>query len=451
MARDPKRFARSWRQRGAALVFALAALSVGVVALYLSYDIGSAVAAKTRLGDAADTAAYSAAVWRARALNFAAYGNRAIIAQEVAVAQALTRQSWIAYFERFTETVAEVAQIFPPAYAIAEGVHEAVQIAQELTDIAAQAEIRLRDEPEVGYKTLLVRSQRLIHGAGGVFGAGAVALEVAKAADPRLVAFALPDGGAYKRFARVYSSDADRARLADVTLRSLDAYSRDRGREHYLPLVSSCLLAGGDPRADYHKRGGTMLVPGLERWEAADTGSIKNNVRARFSRRCSRREIAPVGWGGAEAAAPRPEGGLRGDPGRVRENPLAYANADRELANAGERQHTTTGIASVLELDESILTGRRPPRSRLAVLASLPAAKLRDSAALGLAPAGAGSGHWPGGRLWAVSAAEAYFRRPPAAGERRSELASLYGAFWQARLVPITAADRDAAQAYVER
>ena len=107
-------------------MFALAALSVGVGALYLSYDIGSAVAAKTRLSDAADTAAYSAAVWRARALNFAAYGNRAIIAQEVAVAQALTRQSWIAYFERFTDTVAEVAQIFPPAYAIAEGVHEAV-------------------------------------------------------------------------------------------------------------------------------------------------------------------------------------------------------------------------------------------------------------------------------------------------------------------------------------
>ncbi|MEZ5654102.1 MAG: pilus assembly protein TadG-related protein [Burkholderiaceae bacterium] len=440
------------RQRGAALVLALGCLFVAGAALYLVYDIGTAVAAKTRLSNAADSAAYSAAQWRARALNFVAYSNRAIIAQEVAIAQALTRQSWAAYFENVTNNIATVAQVFPPAYAIAEGVHEVAMLTQYATDIAAQAEILLRDSPQIGYKSLLVRSQRLIRTAGGTFGAGAVAMEVVKAADPNMAAFALSDGGAFQRFSRVYESDTDRLRLAGLTTRSLDDYTRDRGHGHVLPLPGACLPIGAPPSeglAEYRKRGGTGLVPGLERWEAADTGSLHNSVRTRFSRRCQRREILPLGWGGAEAAAPDPIGGLRGNTGAVRDNPIAYDMADSDLADSDARQHQGTGIARVLELDDRVLDGRDTPRSRVAVLASLSANRLRGSAGLGLGASSLTSaGNWPGGRLWALSAAETYFRRPPTATGRAFELASLYSPYWQARLVPVTTADRDAAGSY---
>lgn len=442
------------RQGGAALVLGLFFLAAGGAALYFAHDTGAAVTAKTRLNDTADTAAYSAAVWRARALNYAAYANRAIIAQEVALAQAITRQSWAGYFERFTTQVDQIASVFPPARRFTGAVREAARLGEQATDLAARAEIRLRDAPAVGYKTLLQRSQQLLRDSAGGFGAGAIALEVAKAADPQVFAFAMPDQGAWRDFTRVYASDADRGRLRDLTLRSLDAYSRDRGREQILPIPAACLPVSASPAdwfARYRKHGGTALVPGLERWEAADTGSVHNGVRARFSFTCRRREVLPMGWGAAEVAWPAPSGELLGDPGGVRVNPLAWRQAADALATDETRTHRGTGIARVLELNYASLANRRFPSSRIVVLASRPARSVRSAAALGLTGSGLVTRPLlPGNRLWAISAAEAYFRRPPG-GSRANELASLYGAYWQARLAPVSDADRQAAGRYGAR
>ena len=54
-----------------------------------------------------------------------------------------------------------------------------------------------------------------------------------------------------------------------------------------------------------------------------------------------------------------------------------------------------------------------------------------------------------GGRLWSLSAAQVYFRRP--AGEAvGQEYASLYSPYWQVRLVEPTAAQRALADGYVQ-
>jgi hypothetical protein len=55
------------------------------------------VVEKTRAENAADAAAYSAALVQARALNFAAYTNRAIVANQVAIAQTLSLINYINY------------------------------------------------------------------------------------------------------------------------------------------------------------------------------------------------------------------------------------------------------------------------------------------------------------------------------------------------------------------
>ena len=57
--------------------------------------------------------------------------------------------------------------------------------------------------------------------------------------------------------------------------------------------------------------------------------------------------------------------------------------------------------------------------------------------------AGDGSPH-----LWALSAAEVYFRRP-ADAPARVEYASLFNPYWQVRLAAPTAADRAAALVHV--
>ena len=87
---------------GYALVLALVLAVLASAGLFHMFRTGQTLAHKTRLLNAADAAAYGAAVWRARVLNFNAYSNRAIIAQEVAVAQALTLQSWSRHFEQFS-------------------------------------------------------------------------------------------------------------------------------------------------------------------------------------------------------------------------------------------------------------------------------------------------------------------------------------------------------------
>jgi hypothetical protein len=53
-----------------------------------------------------------------------------------------------------------------------------------------------------------------------------------------------------------------------------------------------------------------------------------------------------------------------------------------------------------------------------------------------------------GDRIWSLSAAEAWFRRPPGAAAR-IEYASLYSPYWQARLVEPSPAERAAAAGYV--
>jgi hypothetical protein len=79
-------------QRGQVLIFCLGMLIAGAGVLILMFDTTQVVTAKSRLVQAADASAYSAAAWRARVFNYIAYSNRAIIAQEISVAQAVMVQ-----------------------------------------------------------------------------------------------------------------------------------------------------------------------------------------------------------------------------------------------------------------------------------------------------------------------------------------------------------------------
>jgi len=81
-------------QRGQSLVFVTVMVLVMVLAMMLTYNIGQLTNQKIRLQNTADAAAYSAAVAQARDYNFSAYINRAMIANDVAVAQLVALRSW---------------------------------------------------------------------------------------------------------------------------------------------------------------------------------------------------------------------------------------------------------------------------------------------------------------------------------------------------------------------
>src|SRR5882672_9426329 len=93
--------------KGQALVMGLVVLFMGAIMLFYLFSTGQVSADKQRVTNAADAAAYSAALWRARVLNYDAYSNRAMIANEVAIAQTLTLTSETQYLKNLTLCLAQ--------------------------------------------------------------------------------------------------------------------------------------------------------------------------------------------------------------------------------------------------------------------------------------------------------------------------------------------------------
>lgn len=94
--------------RGQALVLTLAIALIGAAAIFLLYNTGQSMAAKGKVTNAADAAAYSGGVWVARHLNFMAYTNRAMVANHIAVGHFVSYMSWLRYVEDTTENAHSV-------------------------------------------------------------------------------------------------------------------------------------------------------------------------------------------------------------------------------------------------------------------------------------------------------------------------------------------------------
>lgn len=436
-------------QRGQVLLLSLLLTLVGAAALLFVFDSGQIISAKTRALTAADTAAYSAASWRARVLNYNAYSNRAIVAQEVAVAQAITLESWANYFESFTESIETLSRIYPPVYTYAKAAAEAAHYSRLATQYAAALEIKLRDAPTIGYKSMLTYSQHIMHYSASDFGLSAIAQEVAGTADNRIKAYVLPIGTKHKNFIKHYKSDAERQRMRRVVERSLDRFTAGpRDANLSLGVPAACVVPGDPPHEatwHYRKRGGTKLAPGLDRWEAADTGSVQASRFSRRKFRCSRLELYPMGWGGAEVPVGRQENDILDNPGGVAINHRALSNAVNEMSDSERPDHQGTGIARVFDLNYDGLSNKRLPTSRVVVLTKLKASRIRlagelmpEGERLKVKPA------LPRNEVRAVGVAEVYFQRPPSAPTRQ-EFASLYNPFWQVRLASATMAEKAAA------
>ena len=81
-------------QRGQALAFIGVTAVVVLLGLLLLYNVAQLTTQKMKLQNTADAAAYSGALTEARDYNFTAYANRAMIANQVAVAQIVGLRSW---------------------------------------------------------------------------------------------------------------------------------------------------------------------------------------------------------------------------------------------------------------------------------------------------------------------------------------------------------------------
>ncbi|XHF26768.1 pilus assembly protein [Corallococcus exercitus] len=114
-------------ERGQAMVLGVVVMLVLAVTIMTSVGIGRGVYEKIKLQDAADAQAYSLAVKEARAYNFLAYTNRAMIVHYSAMLTVMSYVSHAVYLDRTIGVAAKYLQYIPGIGAVFAAVSAAIK------------------------------------------------------------------------------------------------------------------------------------------------------------------------------------------------------------------------------------------------------------------------------------------------------------------------------------
>jgi hypothetical protein len=440
------------RQRGQSLVIGLFMLMIGALALFFQFSSGQVSADKQRVTNTADAAAYSAALWRARVLNYHAYSNRAMIANEVAIAQTLTLLSETQYLKNLAACLAFEAgdgdymcsSAAPTILAIFglssyfSGAREILEYYQRLLQPTATAEIFTRSQV---INRGLSASQELLHGSANSFVLQAVvARQVTVANDDNFTVRVVPDsfaGGLGASFTQRYSGER-RDRIANIVRARLDPYTRDR-RFTVPPLPCTPI-----PLIVLRKRGTTELSADLDRWEASDNLS---EWREQLTIKGCRRNEGAISWASQSADGGSME--MRG--AEINRNRRSRGYSRDDDVNY-DHSNSYAGIQSFRDLNYSALSGGsdaqvRNPVHKLALVVRQPGSVVRTANTLNI---GVGrlrmAENFGSNRIASLAAADVYFRRP-ARRDGRIELPSLFNPYWHARLAEPTTQQRLIAEA----
>lgn len=475
------------RERGQALVLALVCMLVFVVGVLVLFNTGQAVNKKVQLNNAADAAAYSAAVQQARAYNVIAYLNRAQVANEIATAQMVSIHSWMNFAISGTDHFAKGVQ--------------AIGIALDITVVAAEVGVEL-NEIATELNELKDTMQQLRNGMKSVFSIAIQGLSIAnvayagaaravttgeiadipsvvqtiikqntvdtagstdKAASlnaKSLILLASQAGVANESYVKLYRVPASRSpssnpahtadadRYANVVMEARDGFSASRDG-NFLFL---------------HKRGGTDLVS-YNRWVAIDT------LNAKFKIPLILDIDVPMAWGGAAGVHSSSGAAFSNladadtgwtspyDNDRGHFDPYGGAVANGNAGKAARLQPATPSNA------DAILTGYRGLQSYEDIAANKAVAPYAENGSPDVGPvfsvlveqamtdvrtsSNIGVGGPPdlvapdktqNNKMTALASAQVYFDRPRnltvfRRADDHRELGSLFSPYWQARLV----------------
>lgn len=392
-------------ERGHAVVFVLALLACLVAAALLVRESGRITAQKRQLVDSADAAALSAALFEARVLNLESYLNRAIIADQVAMAQSVSLRSWLDYMartvtraDRITRYVPYLAQATRALRGLMQGVNQAAQpvlVAGEGALALYTADFALAGEAaHLAAAPAAVELARRVAGenSGAVVSARGEALLAAHVAR-------------WTAHTRRYAGAA-RSRQQDLVVRSLDRFTTDRGAS----LANLAIVK-------LEKRGGTDLLH-FDTWRGMDTFAL--HQRQLFGWK----ETLAIGWGAAEQGVGTRARGQHGGSYRVNRRTSRSALRDVRHSRLWRGLPALRDVARTEARDTSLrrdLEIEAPPASGavLPAVAGDPGAPAAESA-----------------RMLAISSASVFHQRPVARADHRRELGSLYSPYWQARLAP---------------
>lgn len=310
--------------RGQALVLFMVLAGVLCLGALLIFNTGQTVNKKVRLTHAADAAAYSVAVQEAKVLNFAAYLNRAQVANEVTIAQMVSMWSWMNMVHTHTlegynlftylAGIAAGSVVLSPAAPLLQAIATAYKVAEKAVAVMRTGYHTMVTAGGVipgmegGFISALSKlngvyataSGALLKAVGSIDGY-TIATQVAERNDPtakfsadaHLVllnqlrkASALSGVGEYfNDFSKDKNGAEGMDRFRNVVMASRDEFTADRGQNLDL-WIAEIGTWGGTDMVDY------------DRWAGLDTMMIEINLPWPLD------DIdMPLGWGGAQAVA----------------------------------------------------------------------------------------------------------------------------------------------------
>jgi hypothetical protein len=426
-------------QQGQALPLGLVLLLAVAGVMFYMFNTGQLVQEKISLTNTADAVAYSAGVYEARVLNFDAYSNRAMIANEIAIGQAVGLASWAKYAGTASGNISKYAYLIPywgPAIANAlEQIKKAMDVI--LTPLAAS--VVAHDTAIQAIKA----SQLAVHGPANsiaVVNRKSVIDEVARKNDPDIHVDLIPLSDDFATFTSRYISRDQRMRMGQVVEneRMVDNFFKRRNWDFG---TFGCPIGIG-----LRKRGSTELINLIDGWKSMDTLSVHTYRIRRLS--CRRRET-PLGYGTAFSKDNLPDSAVSYARSR-RDNRRASATADSGAGRAKGFAPNTVGMGAIpefYELSDSILQSS-DPKTQLAIRVTKSKNHQRFSGGAGIVkPTGALSAYesaHQANQSAAIARVEVYFERPTrnATAPTKTEIGSLFNPYWQARLVPSAPSDR---------
>jgi len=454
---------RMHHQRGQVIPLGVVLVVVVLIASQVMFNTGQVAKKKMLLGNAADAAAYSGALWQARALNFQAYTNRAMVANQVSIAQSVALKSFASYGAVASENVATVLKPIPVINVISTGVETGFATLNQVIEPLVKSIV-----PMVSLVTQgLSRAQSAMH-ASAVVATSSVIEEITKHSDPD---FTIRTGfnaqslaknlNQWQGFTTRFSTDYVEGMRSKQRMvnESLDDFSRQRNWEFFkFWFHSSALL-----RHKVIRRGATRLnsthdAYGLRfQWQSEDTVSLHNKI-SRIGG--SKRVEIPIGWASAVAGSNTELSGSAvircvGPDDAYCQSLTATNKRASEWAQQGVLSPAKalqtqsmmagyTGLQPYRSLSQSSRQ-HRDPRLALKVEVASQATQLNDTSKAGFdgtfeLPVAAAAN-----QLSSVSAAEIYFHQPGGNTLSSAQRAHGYSPYWQVRLTPVSLQDRQLA------
>lgn len=438
-------FGRRPAPRGFVLLLGIGLLLASSAGLAFLGGAATIFSDKQRGNQLADAASLSVAQWYAQALNYQAYANRAIVANEVMIAQSLTALAWVQQANHLTRQASSVASFIPGLQTFAQWAAQAAQAAELTTHAAVAIELPFRS----AYTRALQASQEAMHLAVNPFNTQTLINEVVWSGDRRFFGQYLPtaDVSRFYRAVKTYSGQ-ERRLLAQHVTAELDRFTQGRSFDHRLYLLPTftCIPTSLDRSfSKLIRRGATRLTDSYDDWQAGDTLSVHQWFRrGRWNPFCrSLSETIPLGWGAAVTQSGFQDG-FYPQQSQALVSSQVNPRARQRAQDGSARPMGYLGLSAYRDLADQTVQGREQAQYRIPVLVRLPTRNTLSHTAVSQ-DALLGAPSTVGSAVWSLSVAVTEFVDPQAIGQAPAYLPSLFLPYWRAQLAAASSMDQAAA------